>query len=62
MAEYKVSVSELKAHLSFYIKQTQNGHTIIITLRGKLIAQLTAIKDDVSERAKNLDDETLPQE
>ncbi len=41
MTTYTVSVSQLKSRLSFYIKQAQNGDTILIARRGKPIAWLT---------------------
>ena len=52
MTHYKVGVTELKAHLSLYLKRAQKGHTIIITLRGKPVAQLTPVQKDIVERAK----------
>jgi prevent-host-death family protein len=54
MAQYKIGVRELKAHLSSYLEKAQMGHTIVITSRGKPIADLTPSKEEVSERIKTL--------
>lgn len=35
-----VSITELKAHLAEYLRRTQNGERIYITVRGKEVAEL----------------------
>ena len=50
MAELTVGIRDLKAHLSAYLKQVQQGQTIIITSHGKPIAQIIPITEDLMER------------
>ena len=54
MAYLKISMTELKAHLGLYIKRAEQGDVIIITSRGKTVAQLTTTKDALMERVKIL--------
>lgn len=53
MTTYTVSVSQLKSRLSFYVKQAQNGATILVTRRGKPIAWLTQNHVTNPEVSKN---------
>lgn len=54
MAQYKVGIRDLKAHLSSYLEKVQKGHTIIITSHGKPIANLTPSKEELADRVKAL--------
>jgi prevent-host-death family protein len=54
MAELTVGIRDLKARLSAYLEQVQQGQVIVITSHGKPIAQLTPRKEDLMERVKAL--------
>lgn len=54
MAQYKIGIRDLKAHLSSYLEKVQKGHTIIITSHGKPIAQLTPTQEELMARVKAL--------
>lgn len=54
MTQYKVGISDLKAHLSSYLKKAQEGHTIIVTSHGKPIAQLNSASEELMDRVKAL--------
>jgi prevent-host-death family protein len=54
MAQYKIGIRDLKAHLSSYLEKVQKGHTIIITSHGKPIAQLTPAQEELMARVKAL--------
>jgi prevent-host-death family protein len=54
MAQYKIGIRDLKAHLSSYLEKVQKGHTIIITSHGKPIAQLTPAQEELMTRVKAL--------
>jgi len=49
-----VGVRELKSNLSAYLEKAQKGQTIIITSRGKPVAQLTPAREELMERVKAL--------
>lgn len=42
-AETTVTVRDLRSHLSAYLQLLQEGHSIVVTVRGKPIARLLAI-------------------
>jgi prevent-host-death family protein len=50
MNEIRVGTRELKSKLSEYLRRVKNGQTIIVTERGKVIAQLGPAKQSVEER------------
>jgi prevent-host-death family protein len=54
MAQYKIGIRDLKAHLSSYLEKVQKGHTIIITSHGKPIAQLTPAQEELMTRVHAL--------
>lgn len=54
MAEIVVGIRDLKARLSAYLEQAQQGQTIVITSHGKPIAQITPRKEELLERIKAL--------
>ncbi len=54
MTQYTIGIRDLKAHLSSYLEKAQKGHTIIITSRGKPIAQLTPTREELMDRVKAL--------
>jgi prevent-host-death family protein len=41
-----VSVRELKAHLSRYLRRVQDGEEMTVTLHGRRIARLSAVIDE----------------
>lgn len=59
MPQYKVGVTELEFHLSSYLKRAQQGDIIIITLRGKPIAQLESSKEALMNRVNILQEAEL---
>ena len=59
MTHYTIGIRDLKSHLSSYLEKVQNGHTIIITSRGKPIAQLTPAQEELMDRVKALQDAGL---
>ena len=59
MTQYKISISDFRAHMSAYLKDLQMGHTIIVTSHGKPIAQILPTKADLMERVKALQDAGL---
>ncbi|MCZ2126829.1 MAG: type II toxin-antitoxin system prevent-host-death family antitoxin [Anaerolineales bacterium] len=54
MTQYTVGVRDLKARLSFYLEKAQKGHVVVVTLRGKPIARLTPVREELSARAQAL--------
>jgi prevent-host-death family protein len=54
MAELTVGIRDLKARLSLYLEQVQQGQTIVVTSHGRPIAQITPRKEDLMERVKAL--------
>ena len=50
MNEIRVGTRELKSKLSEYLRRVKNGQTIIVTERGKVIAQLGPASQSVEER------------
>lgn len=54
MAEKTVGVRELKAKLSAYLEQVKQGHTVVITDRGRAVGRITAAGESVNERVQAL--------
>ncbi len=50
MNEIRVGTRELKSKLSEYLRRVKNGQTIIVTERGKVVAQLSPARQSVEER------------
>ena len=50
MNEIRVGMRELKSKLSEYLRRVKKGQTIIVTERGKVIAQIGPAKQSVEER------------
>jgi prevent-host-death family protein len=50
MDEIRVGTRELKSKLSEYLRRVKNGQTIIVTERGKVIAQLGPARQSAEER------------
>jgi prevent-host-death family protein len=50
MDEIRVGTRELKSKLSEYLRRDKNGQTIIVTERGKVIAQLGPARQSAEER------------
>ena len=49
-----VAVRELKNRLSEYLRRVQSGEEVVVTSRGKPVAQLLPIRPDVSESSADL--------
>lgn len=54
MTRYTISVRELKTHFNEHLKKAEMGHTIVITLGDKPIAELSPIGTDLMNRAESL--------
>ncbi len=54
MAQYTIGIRDLKARLSLYLEKVRAGYTVIITSRGKPIAQPTPTMGDLMTRVKGL--------
>jgi len=50
MIESGVNIRELKAHLSKYLRKVKEGHTILITDRGKPIGRIIPEREPLEER------------
>ena len=50
MNEVRVGTRELKSKLSEYLRRVKNGQTVIVTERGKVIAELGPARQSVEER------------
>lgn len=50
MSEIRVGTRELKSKLSEYLRRVKKGQTIIVTERGKVIAQLGPASQSIEER------------
>ena len=50
MIESGVNIRELKAHLSKYLRKVKEGHTILITERGKPIGCIIPERELLEER------------
>jgi len=56
MAYVTVGVRELKAQLSHFLRQVQDGTTVVITERGKPVGQIVPVGMSVEERVRQLAD------
>jgi prevent-host-death family protein len=54
MADKTVGIRELKARLSGYIQHVKNGHTVVITERGRPVGRMTPAYLSVEERIQNV--------
>jgi prevent-host-death family protein len=54
MAEKKVGIRELKAKLSGYLQEVKNGHTVVITERGRAVGRILPADESVEDRVQNL--------
>ena len=54
MAEKTVGIRELKARLSGYIQQVKNGHTVVITERGRPVGRIMPSHVSVDERIQDV--------
>ena len=50
MSEIKVGVKDFKSHLSEYLRQVRQGHTVIITSHGQPVGRLLPVELDLEER------------
>jgi len=50
MIEPGVNIRDLKAHLSKYLRKVKEGHTILITERGKPIGRIIPEREQIEER------------
>ena len=50
MSEVRVGTRELKNKLSEYLRRVKKGQTVIVTERGKIIAQLIPPQQTIEER------------
>ena len=50
----KVAVSRLRENLMIFLKKVENGESVIITSRGKEVAKLVPLEDDMKDSRKNL--------
>lgn len=50
-----VSMRDLKAHLSDYVRKARDGQNVVIRIHNKPVARITSIKEPVSlETLKNM--------
>jgi prevent-host-death family protein len=54
MSEIVVGVRDLKARLSEYLRQVKQGHTVIVTDRGRPVGRLSPIEQPKEDRLKAL--------
>jgi prevent-host-death family protein len=54
IGEQRVGVRELKARLSEYLRQVKQGHTLVITERGKAVGRLIPQGQSLDERLEEL--------
>ena len=52
--EKRVGIRELKAQLSGCIRAVKEGHTLVITERGKAVGRITPVGESVDERMQAL--------
>ena len=50
MAETRVGVRELKAHLSKYLRQVKEGRSLIVTEHGKAVGRLAPALQSLDEK------------
>lgn len=49
-----VGIRELKAQLSYYVRQVKSGETIIITERGKPVGRIVPVEKSLDEKMQEL--------
>ena len=54
MNETTVGIRELKAQLSKYLQRVKEGHTLVITERGKPIGRIVPVGETLEERVQRL--------
>jgi len=54
MSEKKVGVRMLKAKLSSYLQEVKNGHTVLITERGRPVGRITPAFESVEDKTQLL--------
>jgi len=54
MAEKRVGIRELKAHLSEYVRKIKDGNTVVITERGTDVGRIIPVSGLLEERIQNL--------
>lgn len=50
----KVAVSNLRENLMVFLKKVENGESVIITSRGKDVAKIVPLEDDMKDSRKIL--------
>ena len=59
MNAYTVGVRELKARLSYYVREMKAGRTITVTERGKAVGYLMPAKTNLDDRLEAMRDAGL---
>jgi prevent-host-death family protein len=59
MDELRVSVRNLRARLSEYLRRVSLGQTVIITVHGRPVGRLSPVDQPLNERLKALQDAGL---
>ena len=54
MNETTVGIRELKAQISKYLRRVKEGHTLVITERGKPIGRIVPVGETLEERVQRL--------
>lgn len=54
MAERRIGVRELKAKLSECVREVRSGGTIVVTVRGRPVARMTADASSLRQRVEAL--------
>jgi prevent-host-death family protein len=54
MSEIRVGVRDLKARLSEYLRQVQNGNIVVITEHGRPVGRISPVEQPLNERIKTL--------
>lgn len=54
MATTSVGIREFKTQMSAYLRQVKQGKTLVITERGKPIAELTPARKSLAERRREM--------
>jgi prevent-host-death family protein len=54
MAEKRVGIRELKAHLSEYVRKIKEGNTVVITERGTDVGRIIPVSGLLEERIQHL--------
>jgi prevent-host-death family protein len=54
MSEIRVGVRDLKARLSEYLRQVQNGNIVVITEHGRPVGRISPVEQPLNERVETL--------